>query len=84
MVSLNALPCWTARPIASGRTQIGTADSMKLSPDQARSSVWPIVFAIAVAAARRNFVPGSFTPRCVWQPLQLEMLLLIDEALESR
>ena len=43
--------------MASGRTQIGTADSMKLSPDQASSSVSPMVSAMAVAAAGGTALP---------------------------
>jgi hypothetical protein len=47
------------RPTAICWTQMGMAESMKLSPDQASRSVVPIVSAMACADDRaRRFLPG--------------------------
>ena len=70
-----------ATPI--GRTQIGSADSMKLAPDQARAVSSPS-YPRCHCRVWRHGIADPFAPFGIREAFQFELLLRVHEALQRR
>ena len=67
--------------MATGLTQTGSLDSIKLAPDYAISNVRPIVEAIAAAASDGTAFADAFAPFAIAGPVEAKSFVRVEQRL---